>query len=129
MTCVEIDFIVISLLHWKMQQQLVGEDILINPDEIWDWRRPIECATGLAISNAFQWDDIEKFLRYGKERDLFQPLKDEKNNFKFDKNKLSRMSAWPNASACLMDFFDPRLNYPMEVIEASGLIPVLESKD
>jgi len=128
---VELKFVLIALVHDKLCAGCDRENISITPYEVRKWGGLMEQKTGLAVLNGFSPDEILEFLNYSP---LFRPDYSEKDcegnsSFVLNTDALCRMSAYPDIAYCLFVAWDPVLNYPMEFIEASGLLPVLENTE
>ena len=130
MTRIDIEFAIIGIINQKLEQRTnSGQPIVITETEIQTYGHSLEVATGLAILNNFYPDDIKAFLETGRYQGLFKKTYNGQTCYEFMPEKLRHMSSYPNITAALMERMDPRLNYPMPVIEASGLLKILESEN
>lgn len=131
MVRVELKFVLIALVHNKLCAGCDRGNISVTPYEVRKWGGLMEQKTGLAVLNRFSPDEILEFLNHSP---LFRPDYGEKDcegnpSFALKTNALCRMSAYPDIAYCLFTAWDPMLNYPMEFIEASGLLPILEGPE
>ena len=123
---VSVDFAVISPLALKQSHGRPGltedEKLTVTMDDLRHWRSVMDTATGMGIMVAQSVLDIELFLNRSV---LFDRI--DRHAWKLNLGKLTELV--PNAPTMetkLLDAMDPSVNYPMALIEASGLLPALE---
>ena len=129
MTRMDLDFAIIATVRKKLDDE--NDPPAITPDDVLATTRRLEAITGVAVLNNFHRDDVERFLKtkcaYGEH--IFIETAMNSNEYVVNSAAIRYDRAYPNKILCLLDILDPRLNYPMEVIEASGILPDLETDD
>lgn len=116
-------FVLAAVLVEKLDQNRRGDEIVVAPDDLLQWTRDMEIKTRLAVLNGFGTETLIDYMDhcpvlkrwYGREYGL-------------DEDALSRYPSWPDRKGCVLEALDPELNHPMEFLERSGLVAVLEDK-
>ena len=101
--------------------------ITVNPCDVRKYGPRMEEKTGVSVINGFYQKDIVErmdstpFLRRipGRTDQEGYP------SFQVDMAAMSKMKSWPDVPACVVEYYDPQMNYPMEILVASGLFPAL----
>lgn len=91
----------------------------------------MEQKTSLAVLNGFTPEQITQFLDTSPlfQRDWQETDSEGNPVYTLKTMALKKMKPYPDIPFCLFVAWDPVLNYPMELIEASGLLPVLEGPE
>ena len=135
MTSLEPEFALIGTINYIVEKnpELLKwpyEPILLKTSMVMEFARYLECCTGIMTLNRFSYEDLVCFMK--RHDDIFYKRYDlddkGKPQFDFRFWKVSEGGAI-HIVRNLFDRFDPPVNHPMEIMEASGLIPALRGDE
>lgn len=130
MNFMPITFVLASLLIQKKDDPN-GEKI-VTTREIVKWSNVMEQKTSLAVLNGFCESDVAELLGASRLRACLKPIMGCNDAWKLDEHALFMLTRHTGAKTYpqrVMDFLDPPLNVPMDLIIQAGLLAGLESED
>lgn len=111
------DFAVIATTNALIDQ---GET-RINAETVKQFTRDLETKTGVAVINDFTEESLNMFFRLNPEYFKRTYDKDAAENPLYE----IRNESYRNIVDHMIKHFDPSINYPMEILDASGMLKVL----
>ena len=125
MVSIDLDIAVIGAVGELLS---TGKEPVLSSAVVCEYTRMLEERSGLAVLNHFTREDVGRFLRdspFFEVSEYSEPMK-----YKLKGCRDVSVLTEPGILRILrklMDAYDPRLNYPMELLEDMRLISVLEA--